>query len=55
MFRNVTIATAGLASGLLVWGIALAVGGVFIARAAVGFVVAGPVGAMAGGIVAIAS
>ncbi len=55
MFRNVGIATAGVAIGLPVWGIALAVGGAFVAGAAVGFIVAGPAGALAGGTVAIAS
>ena len=46
MFRNVGIATAGLAIGLPVWGIALTIGGLFFAGAVAGFALAGPVGAV---------
>jgi hypothetical protein len=55
MLKNVGIATAGVAVGVPVWGIALVIGGVFVAGAVVGFALAGPVGAVAGGSVALAS
>lgn len=55
MFKNVGIATAGAAIGVPVWGIALAIGGVFVAGTLLGFALAGPAGAVAGGTAALAS
>lgn len=55
MLKNVGIATSGMAIGLPVWGIALAVGGVFVTGVLVGLAFAGPVGAAAGGAAALAS
>jgi len=55
MLKNVGVATAGVAIGVPVWGIALAIGGVFVAGTIVGFALAGPAGAIAGGSAALAS
>jgi len=55
MLKNVGIATGGVAIGVPVWGIALAIGGVFVAGTLLGFALAGPAGAIAVGSAALAS
>ena len=55
MFKNVGIATAGVAIGVPVWGIALAIGGVFLVGAGIGYAVGGATGAAACGSVALAA
>lgn len=55
MLKNVGIATAGMAIGVPVWGIALALGGVFVGGVLVGLAVAGKMGAIACGTAALAS
>lgn len=55
MFKSVGIATAGVAIGVPVWGIALAVGGVFLVGVGIGYVIGGATAAVACGAAAVAS
>ncbi|MCA9139013.1 MAG: hypothetical protein KDB00_19710 [Planctomycetales bacterium] len=55
MLKNVGIATAGVAIGVPVWGIALAVGGIFVVGAGFGYAVGGLGGAAACGTAALAA
>jgi len=49
MLKNVGIATASVAIGVPVWGIALAIGGIFVVGAGIGNAVGGLGGAVACG------